>query len=251
MRTAMFFLLIVKKCVSLHFGSSRLSTTGDCRRHDKNKHTMADNYLEKRYEEVFGTGRTKVKRVGHTLDELLLRNRSQRGYNKNYVVKREELERIVGVCCKIPSARNQQVLRFRLVTSDTGADKVLKNIRLGAALPELHLPLPGTEPEAFIVVCSTVEENKMVDIDLGIALQSMLLKAVEMGLNGLVIGAFNKNEIKRELELPLEPLMIVAIGKGIEKIELKRIKAEESHAYYRESGIHYVPKVGLEDLLIE
>ena len=91
---------------------------------------MADNYLEKRYEEVFGAGRTKVRRVGHTLDELLLRNRSQRGYNKAYKVKREELERIVGVCSKVPSARNQQVLRFRLVTHDQGADVVLQEVVL-------------------------------------------------------------------------------------------------------------------------
>ncbi len=211
---------------------------------------MADNYLEKRYEEVFGAGRTKVKRVGHTLDELLLRNRSYRGYNKDYVVKREELERIVGVCNKVPSARNQQVLRFRLVTKDTGAEKVLRNIKMGAALPELHLPFPGTEPEAFIIVCSTQEENKMIDIDLGIAIQSMLLKAVEMGLNGLTIGAFNPTQIATELELPLTPLLIIAIGKGIEKIELKPIAPEESHAYYREEGVHYVPKIGMKDLLI-
>ena len=211
---------------------------------------MADNYLEKRYEEVFGAGRTKVKRIGHTLDELLTRNRSYRGYNKNYQVRREELERIVGVCNKVPSARNQQVLRFRLVTHDTGADIVLRNIKLGAALPELHLPFPGTEPEAFIVICSTVAENKMVDIDLGIAIQSMLLKAVEMGLNGIVIGAFNKGEIERALELPYEPLMILAIGKGTEKIELVNITPDQSHAYYREAGIHYVPKIAAKDLII-
>ncbi len=230
---------------------TEVAAPGKChRQYNENKHTMADNYLEKRYEEVFGTGRTKLKRVGHTLDELLLRNRSQRGYLKDYVVKREELERIVAVCSKVPSARNQQVLRFRLVTRDTGADKVLENIRLGAALPELHLPLPGTEPEAFIIVCSTVAETKMVDIDLGIALQSMLLKAVEMGLNGLAIGAFNKAELIHSLNLPLEPLMVVAIGKGIEKIELKPIAPDESHAYYRQGGIHYVPKVGLKDLMI-
>lgn len=211
---------------------------------------MADNYLEKRYDEVFGTGRTKVKRVGHPLDELLLRNRSQRGYLKDYVVKREELERIVGVCSRIPSARNQQVLRFRLVTRDTGAEHVLNNIKLGAALPELHLPFPDTEPEAFIVVMSTVEENKMVDIDLGIALQSMLLKAVEMGLNGLVIGAFNPDALSRELNLPYRPLMIVAIGKGIERIELTPIAPEDSHAYYRTDGVHYVPKVAAKDLIV-
>ena len=211
---------------------------------------MADNYLEKRYEEVFGAGRTKIRRVGHTLDELLTRNRSYRGYNKNYVVRREELERIVGVCSKIPSARNQHVLRFRLVTHDTGADIVLQNIKLGAALPELHLPFPGTEPEAFIVVCSTVPENKMVDIDLGIAIQSMLLKAVEMGLNGIVIGAFDKAKIEKGLELPYEPLMIVAIGKGAEKIALTNIAPEESHAYYRADGTHYVPKISTKDLII-
>ncbi len=211
---------------------------------------MADNYLEKRYEEVFGSGHTKVKRVGHTLDELLLKNRSQRGYLKDYVVRREELERIVGVCSKIPSARNQQVLRFRLVTRDTGADKVLQNIKLGAALPELHLPLPGMEPEAFIVVMSTAPESKMVDIDLGIALQSMMLKAVEMGLNALVIGAFNKANVTKELVLPYEPLMILAIGKGIEKIELTPIAPEDSHAYYRKEGIHYVPKIAAKDLIV-
>lgn len=223
---------------------------------------MADNYLEKRYEETLGVGRTRVKRVGHTLDELLLRNRSQRGYLKDYVVKREELERIVGVCSRIPSAKNQQVLRFKLVTRDSGAEIVLRNIKLGGALPELHLPYPETEPEAFIIVCSTVEENKLVDVDLGIALQSMLLKAVEMGLSGIIIGAFNKENIKRELlsanpdsasapaQSPYEPLMILAIGKGIEKIELTPIRADESHAYYRENNTHYVPKIPAKELII-
>ena len=83
---------------------------------------------------------------------------------------------------KIPSARNQQVLRFRPVLADE-APKVLPHIRLGGALPELHLPLPGTEPNAFIIICSTVAEDRYVDIDLGISAQSMLLQAVEIGLN--------------------------------------------------------------------
>lgn len=211
---------------------------------------MADNYLEKRYDEVFGSGRTKVKRVGRTLDELLLRNRSHRGYLKDYVVKREELERIVGVCSKIPSGCNQQVLRYHLVTRGEESELVLKSIRLGAALPELHLPLPGTEPEAFIIVCSIVPESKLVDIDLGIALQSMSLKAVEMGLNGLVIGAFDRASTRPLCPSGMEPLAILAVGKGIEKIELVPIAPDESHAYYRKEGVHYVPKVQSKDLIV-
>lgn len=204
---------------------------------------MADNYLEKRYEETLGNGKTRVKRIGHTVDELLTKNRSTRGYKKAYKVSRHELERIASVCTRIPSARNQQVLRLRLVTHDSGADLVLPLVKMGAALPELHLPFPGTEPEAFIVVCSTVAENPMVDIDLGIAAQSMLLKAVEMGLNGLIIAAFNRAKMQEALSLPYPPLLVLAIGKGDERIELKPIDESESHAYYREGGVHYVPKV--------
>ncbi len=212
---------------------------------------MADNYLEKRYEETLGSQKPKVKRIGHTVDELLTKNRSTRGYKKAYVVSRAELERIAGVCTRIPSARNQQVLRMKLVTHDSGADMVLPLIKMGAALPELHLPFPGTEPEAFIVVCSTVSENPMVDIDLGIAAQSMLLKAVEMGLNGLIIAAFNRAKLQEALSLTYQPLLVLAIGKSNEHIELTPINEDESHAYYRRDGVHYVPKVRLEDLLVD
>ncbi|MBQ6741295.1 MAG: nitroreductase family protein [Bacteroidales bacterium] len=211
---------------------------------------MADNYLEKRYEETLGANKPKVKRIGHTVDSLLLKNRSTRGYKKSYVVSPNELERIVGVCTKIPSARNQQVLRFRLVTRDSGANQVLPLIKMGAALPDLHLPFPGTEPEAFIVICSTVDESPLVDIDLGIATQSMLLKAAEMGLNGLIIGAFNRTKLQETLDLPYPPLLVLTIGKGDEHIELIPIDEGENHSYYRKEGIHYVPKVRIADLII-
>lgn len=211
---------------------------------------MADNYLEKRYEETLGKGKIRLKRIGHTVDELLVKSRSYRGYNKNYIVSRAELERIVGVCCKLPSGCNQQVLRYFIVTKDSGAEKLLPLIRMGAALPELHLPMAGTEPEAFIICCSTTKESKLVDIDLGIALQSMALKAVEMGLNTLMIGAFNKDGVKEAFALELEPLMVLAVGKGAERIELIPIEVDAPRAYYRKDGVHYVPKVRANDLII-
>ena len=211
---------------------------------------MADGYLEKRYDEVFGAKSQKVVVKRISIDSLLERNHSYRGYRKDYVVSMETLKKIVSVNEKIPSARNQQALRFKLVTKDCGAEKVLKNIKLGGALPELHLPFEGTEPEAFIIICSSIPESKMLDIDLGISAQSMLLKAVDLGLNGIIIGAFNKENITREFDLPLEPLLIIAIGSGNETIRTTPISADESHAYYRKDGVHYVPKVKISDLLI-
>ena len=137
------------------------------------------------------------------------------------------------------------------MTSDTGADKVLERIRLGGALPELHLPLPGTEPRAFILVCATVPEDRIVDIDLGISLQSMGLKAVEMGLNSIIVCAFDKEAVRIDFDLPAAPLAILAVGKGAESIFLKPVREGESLKYYRKEGVHYVPKIVLDDLLIK
>lgn len=211
---------------------------------------MADNYLEKRLEAYKKQSGLQKKRQQSTLSQLLKKNRSYRAYDSSFVVRADQLSRIIDVNTKIASARNQQVLRFRPVLADE-AYKILQYIRLGSALPHIHLPEKGCEPNAFIVVCSTVPENRNVSIDLGISLQSMLLQAVEMGLNGICIGAFDKEAVKRELSLQLEPLMLLAIGKGCEHIELTDIRFGDSQSYYREEGVHYVPKIVLEDLIIK
>lgn len=189
------------------------------------------------------------RRPAASLGRLLLRNRSFRGYDSGFIVREDQLRRIIAVNTRIPSARNEQMLRFRAVLADE-AQKVLPHIRLGGALPELGLPLPGSEPNAFVIVCSTVPENRFVDIDLGISVQSMLLQAVEIGLNGICIGAFDRERIRQEFALAYEPLLILAIGRGAERIELVEIGENDDHRYYRTDGTHYVPKVRLDDLLI-
>ena len=215
---------------------------------------MADNYLEKRYDELFngaGAPRKRAPRKSHpSLDSLLLRNRSYRGFDEGYVVTEAELLEMVKVVTKVPSAKNQQVLRFKLVTKDNGGEVVLRNTRYGGALPELNLPFEGTAPYAFIIICSTVPEGKWVDIDLGIAAQSILLKCVELGLNGICIGAFNKQELVNAFDLKYKPVMVLAIGKGAEKIQLLSITEDQDHRYFRDKGIHYVPKVQIEDLIM-
>ena len=214
---------------------------------------MADNYLEKKFEEFHsnkgGTSKHKTLSGNPSLNSLLLKNRSYRGYDSSYIVSEEELLKIVEVYTKIPSAKNQQPLRFKLVTAQD-APRLQQYTKWAGALPELNLPFPGTEPNAFIIICTTVDENKWVDIDLGIAAQSMLLKAVELGLNGICIGAFNKNEVIREFDLKYEPLLVLAIGKGAENIQLTRINEQESRNYYRKDGVHFVPKLGVENILL-
>lgn len=213
---------------------------------------MADNYLGKKMEDYM-RGTSNVKRVTHTrsLMRLLEKNRSHRAYDSSFKVREDQLQRIIEVVPKLPSARNQQVLRFRPVLG-AEAERILPHIRLGAALPELHLPKEGSEPNAFIVVCSIVAEDRYVSIDMGIAAQSMLLQAVEIGLNGICIGAFDRKAVQEALSLEFEPLLILAIGRGRDTIRLVDIAEDENHNYYRdEQGVHYVPKLRLEELILK
>ena len=212
---------------------------------------MADNFLEKRYEEVFG------RDAGHkrapqrpSLDTLLLHNRSYRGFDPEYVVHRRQLDAMIAVNTKVASSVNMQRLRFRPVVKGPEADAVNKHIRMGRGLPHLQLPFPGREPEAFIVVCSTAAENHGIDIDLGISVQSMLLKAVEMGLGGLIIRNFDREPVREALALPYEPICVVAFGKPAEQIELVPVHEGDSLTYYRRDGVHYVPKLTAEDLTL-
>ena len=212
---------------------------------------MADNYLEKRmeqYRSISGVASTLKSKEG--LVTLLAKNRSTRGYDSSYLVRADQLRRIVSVNSKLASARNRQVLRFRPVTADE-AHKVLPFIRMGAGLKELQLPFEGTEPNAFIVVCSKIEPRNSTYVDLGISAQSMLLQAVEMGLNGLCIMDFDADKLVDSLQLPHKPLLVIAVGKSGEKVQLVDIRDGDDHAYYRENGVHYVPKVVVEDLIIE
>ena len=211
---------------------------------------MADNYLGKKMEDHYAPTTAKRGKSHPSIAKLLLRNRSHRAYDNSFQVREDQLRRIIDVNSLTTSARNQQVLRFRMVL-DNEADKVLPHIKMGAALPELHLPEKGSEPRAFIIICSTVEESRFVDIDLGIAAQSMLLQAVEIGLNGICIAAFDKQKIREDFQLPYEPLLILAIGRGKDNIQLSEIKADEIHNYYPQEGVHYVPKLTIEELIIK
>lgn len=188
----------------------------------------------------------RTRRV--SLVSLLAKNRSTRGFDASFKVRHDQLLSLIEAARLSPSAMNQQVLRYRLVT-DEEAHLVLPHIRLGGALPELGLPLPGTEPNAFVVIC-TDKEGRYVDIDMGIATQTILLRAVEMGLNGVCIAAFDKEIVREALQLPLTPQLIIAIGRSAERIEVVEIAEGENQRYYRNNGTHFVPKIKIEDLII-
>lgn len=71
------------------------------------------------------------------------------------------------------------------------------------------------------------------------------------GSTGSVSARSTATPIRTRLRLPCEPLLILAVGKSAERIERVEIGAGGDRRYYRSEGVHYVPKIRAEELIID
>ncbi len=190
------------------------------------------------------------------LKDLVLKNRSYRGYDESVEVTRAQLEEIVDCARFTPFSQNFQSFKYYLSCDKETNAKIQPLTGWARWLQPLKLPHDGKCPTAFIVICydSTIGPGpRRFDKDVGIVAQTMLLAAVEMGLGGIMIGNFSPEQVSAALELPenLTPQLIVAIGKPDETVVLTELKENGDINYYRdENDVHYVPKRSLNELLI-
>ena len=190
------------------------------------------------------------------LKDLLLKNRSYRGFDESRLITRAELLDLVEHARLTPSSVNMQPLVYVLVYEAEEVAKVQALTNWAKAL-SIELPHKGKNPTAFLVICQDLRIAKQPEAytrDVGIVAQTMLLRAVEMGLGGCMIGNFYKQKLSEVLELEEHyyPHLVIALGKPDEKIVLYDIEKEESTRYSRdEKDVHYVPKRKTKDLIIE
>jgi nitroreductase len=190
------------------------------------------------------------------ISELVVKNRSYRGYDESYKVTEDVLKDFVDTARLTGSAANLQPLKYKLVADAENVAKLNGITRWGKMLKDIELPHKGMFPTAYIVVCvdtNIVKNADSANIDIGIVAQTMLLSAVEKGLGGCMIGNYEKAKATEALGLPehLVPQLIIAIGKPAEEIKLVDVDETGSTKYYRdENDVHYVPKRKLEDVII-
>ena len=186
--------------------------------------------------------------------DLVLQNRSYRGYDNSAEQTKEELMELVDHARLMPAAKNAQPLKYFLAYEKEVVDQLQAHTRWAGLLADLNLPFEGTKPTSFIVILQDTDlgpDLTQFKNDVGIAGATITLAAAEMGLGCCMIGAFNAEGVKEVLQLPetLAPVLVIAIGMPAEEIVL--VDAEDGNvAYYRdEDNVHYVPKRKLEDIV--
>ena len=89
--------------------------------------------------------------------------------------------------------------------------------------------------------------------DVGIAAEAIVLTASEGGFASCMIGAFDPAGVGEALGLAenLAVQLVIALGKGDEKIALTEAANGEIKYYRDESGAHFVPKRPASEVIIE
>ena len=188
------------------------------------------------------------------LKDLIIRSRSYRSFDPNQRVTREQLLSWVDHARLSPSSINLQMLKFRLIYRESECEIMLANTRWAGKIKDQKLPPDGHAPTAYIVICidgALTESPNAFQRDVGIAAQSIMLAAAEQGLGGCMIGSCDCDKLKQLLSLPspLAPQLVLALGKPDEAVQT--VEAKDGNVdYYRENGVHYVPKRSLEEIII-
>ncbi len=182
-------------------------------------------------------------------------NRSYRRFDQIKKIERAVLEELVGLARISGSGANLQPLRFALSVDEEVNEKIFPFIKWAGYLSDWDGPKDGERPTAYILIVRDKEVKDIAaKVDSGIQMQSILLGAVEKGLGGCIIASFTKNEVMMLFgidETRYEAMFLIPLGVPKEEVVLEETEAGGDIKYYRDGkGVHHVPKIRLEGLLL-
>lgn len=186
--------------------------------------------------------------------DLVLKNRSYRRFQESQRIEAETLRSLVDLARCTPSAGNLQPLKYVISSTPERNAEVFSCLAWAGYLTEWPGPDEGERPSGYIIVLGDTRIAKGFGCDHGIAAQTILLGATELGLGGCMFGAINRNQLRSLLHIDdhFEILLVIALGKPVENVVIEDVDAGGSIRYYRdEASVHHVPKRKLEDIILE
>lgn len=184
--------------------------------------------------------------------DLILKNRSYRRFDESFHVSRESLLEFIDLARLSPSGKNAQPLKYILSNDPKKNSLIFPALAWAGYLKEWPGPKEGEKPSAYIIMLGDKDIAGNFFCDHGIAAQSMLLGAVEKGLGGCIIMNIQKENLRMALQIPghFEILLVLALGKPIEKIVLDPI-VNDDYKYWREADqTHHVPKRSIDEIVL-
>ncbi|MBW1891454.1 MAG: nitroreductase family protein [Deltaproteobacteria bacterium] len=187
------------------------------------------------------------------LKELVYKNRSYRRFHQNDKIAMETLEELVDLARHSACGANLQSLKYILTCDPETNEQIFSKLGWAAYLKGWKGPSEGEKPAAYIVLLGDTSIYKNFFCDHGIACQSILLGAVEKGLGGCILASVNRDGLRKDLSIEdkFEILLVVALGRPLEKVKLEYIEPGGDIKYWRdENSVHHVPKRPLQEIIV-
>ncbi len=184
--------------------------------------------------------------------DLIKRCRSYRRFYEDYKVEESLLRELVGLARLSASAANLQPLKYILSYQPSKNNLIFPALSWAGYIKDWPGPKEGERPTAYIIILGDKTIAKSFDYDCGIAAQSILLCAVEKGLGGCMLGAIDRDLLRKNLNIPqqYDILLVIALGKPKEKVVIEESKGDIK--YYRDkNNIHHVPKRPLDEIILK
>ncbi len=188
------------------------------------------------------------------LEKVIKQRRTIRKF-KSGKIEHEVLVDLIDAARLAPSASNVQPLKYMIVEDEQLVEKVYKCVKWAKYIaPEPYHDETG-KPSAFIVVLidSDIRESGY-EIDIGAAVENILLSAYDKGIGTCWMGAINRTKIRQSLNIPQKYLLntVIALGYKDEDPVIEGLDEEGSIRYYKdEDGTLHVPKRSLDDIILK
>lgn len=186
------------------------------------------------------------------LRQLIEKTRTYRRFDEKHEITQETLVSLVDLARISASGANRQPLKYILVTDPAKRPEVYSCLAWAGYLTTWEGPDPGERPTAYIVILGDKEISDSFGVDHGIAAQSIMLGASEADLGGCIIASVKKEKLRAVLDIPrdLEVLLVLALGKPVEKVVLETIENNDVKYWRDEKRVHHVPKRTLDEIIL-
>jgi nitroreductase len=183
--------------------------------------------------------------------DLIKKNRTVRRFDVSQKLSSKQIEKWIELARLSSSARNMQPLKYVISTDEKINGLIFPHLGWAGYLSDWKGPVENERPVAYIAVLLDKSLAENSHCDEGIAMQSILLGAVEDGYGGCIIGSVNKSKVARILQLPgnLDILYIIALGKPVEEVVIETASEGEIKYWRDENNVHHVPKRPLQEII--
>ena len=166
-------------------------------------------------------------------------------------VPKEVLYKCVDAARLSPSGANLQPLKYVVVNNDTQLNLVFNTLKWAAYLPD-YKPSKNEMPKAYIIILLDKNISNKPGHDAGIASMSISMVAYDEGLGSCILGAVDKEKLKKVLNLPdeLDVVLVVSLGYSSEKSIVEKVRDNDIKYWLDKNKVLHVPKRDFMDLVI-